>query len=466
VPSWWIDLILQQVAPDNRLTLFDPFASAFSRGNTEAMNDHGGLAFAVAGAGGRGAMFSRWLLDNQGKGSVRAVAEPDSRRRRSVAELHGIPPELQFGDWQEMLAQPKLADVLVNTTMDREHVASACLAMERGYHMLLEKPIATTLADAAKIDRVRRETGRIVSVCHSLRYHPAYERVAEILRSGAVGEIVSLDQLESVEHVHQSHSFVRGNWGNESRSTFMLLAKSCHDIDIVASLFDQSCERVSSFGSLTHFTAKNAPEGAPLYCVQGCPVEEECPYHALKVYGTDGPWRAHAGLEGLDREQTFQKLLESPFGACVYRSDNDVVDHQVVAMEFAGGATATFTMTAFTPFGGRYLRVHGTKGYLEAKIDQGVVDLWEFWRGNRHSQFEVPPESGTHGGADDRVVRNLIDAVRHNDPARVRTGTDESLCTAAITFAAEQARREGTVVQVASLLRSVQSGLDLVGALE
>ncbi|AIE85493.1 Gfo/Idh/MocA family oxidoreductase [Fimbriimonas ginsengisoli] len=410
-----------------------------------------GLTFAIAGAGGRGRMFAQWLHDNLGPGVVVAVADPRAHARQAVVEMHGVPEAGRFETWQDLLAKGRVADVLINTTMDREHVGSACEAMRLGYHMLLEKPLATTLEHAREIDRVRRETGRIVSVCHSLRYHSVYERVREIIDSGAIGDIVSLDQLEAVEHIHQSHSFVRGNWGNTARSTFMLLAKSCHDIDIIASLVDRPCRRVGSFGALTHFRTEQAPAGAPEYCVDGCPVAETCPYHSMKVYGADTPWRSHAGFDGLTREQTLLRLRESPYGRCVYRTDNDVVDHQVVNIDFEGDVTATFTMTAFTPWGGRYLRIHGTRGYLEAKIDQRSVDLWEFWRENRHSRFEVPEEAGAHGGADGRLMKNFLEAVLQGDPSKVRTGTEESLRTHTIAFAAETARRDGVVVDVAAM---------------
>jgi len=411
--------------------------------------DH--LTFAIAGAGGRGQMFAEWLRDNVGVGAVVAIAEPRPQARLAVSEMHAIPEEDRFETWQEMLKAGKLADILIDTTMDREHVDSACEAMRIGYHLLLEKPLATTLDDAREIDRVREETGRIVSVCHSLRYHAAYERVQEILKSGAIGEIVSLDQLEAVEHIHQSHSFVRGNWGNSSRSTFMLLAKSCHDIDIIAELIPTDCVRVNSYGSLTHFRREHAPAGAPEYCVDGCPAANECPYHAMKVYGEENGWRTHAGFADLTREQTLLRLRESPYGRCVFQTDNDVVDHQVVAMEFEGGITATFTMTAFTPWGGRYLRIHGTRGYLEAKIDQGSIDLWEFWRGNRHSHFDVPAESGSHGGADGHVIANLMEAVASLNPSVIRTGTAESLRTHTIVFAAEMSRRSRLAVELSDL---------------
>ncbi|RYG45588.1 Gfo/Idh/MocA family oxidoreductase, partial [bacterium] len=399
------------------------------------------LTFAILGAGGRGGMFSSWLRDHVGPGSVVAVAEPDPVRRARVAEEHGIPESGLYTDWRELLAQPRLADVLLNTTMDRDHRDSSVAAMRKGYHMLLEKPMSTSLDECEEIDRVRRETGRIVSVCHSLRYHAVYTEVRRLLRAGVIGEIVSLDQLEGVEHIHQSHSFVRGNWGNEGRSTFMLLAKSCHDLDIIADLIDLPCERVNSYGDLKWFKSENAPVGAPKFCVEGCPVEAKCPYYAPKVYGAENGWAHHAGLVGLTRPELMKRLETSPFGRCVFQTDNDVVDHQVVAMEFQGGVTATFTMTAFTPVCDRVLRIHGTKGYLEARVGQNSVDYWEFWENNRRTHIDVPEASGTHGGADDQVMRALIDAVRLQDPSSVLTTTMDSLRTHAIAFAAERSRR-------------------------
>src|SRR5579862_2293876 len=231
-----------------------------------------GLTFALAGAGSRGRMFAEWLRDNYHARSVVAVAEPNDQRRSAVSEMFRVSAQRVFRTWQEMLEGPRLADVLLNTTMDAEHFESSTAAMRRGYHLLLEKPMATTLEQCARIEQVRRESKRIVSVCHSLRYHAAYAECRRILRSGAIGEIVSLDQLEAVELVHQSHSFVRGNWGKESASTYMLLSKSCHDIDIIADLVDSPCVSVSSYGGLMYFNRDHLPAGAPERCTDGCPA--------------------------------------------------------------------------------------------------------------------------------------------------------------------------------------------------
>lgn len=408
------------------------------------------LTFVLLGAGARGTMFAEILAKDYAPGTVVAVAEPNPERRAKIAQMHEIPPERQFETWEQALAQPKLADVAINTTMDRHHIASAVLALELGYHMLLEKPMASNLEDCVAIADAAAKSGKIVSICHSLRYNDVYSAVRDVLASGRIGDIVSVDQLEAVEHIHQSHSFVRGNWGNEARSAFMLLAKSCHDIDILFDLVHDDCVRVNSFGSLKFFTKAYKPEGAPERCLDGCPVEDECPYHAMKVYGAEKGWGRYVGLPR-DPELLKPILQSGPYGKCVFQSDNDVVDHQVVTMEFAKGQTVTFTMTAFTHFGGRRLRIHGTKGYLEAATETRKIEVQEFWGEKKHEIIDIPEREGGHGGADPLVIGTLIRAIESGDPSLVTTNTDNSLKSHKIVFAAERSRREGRVVYLSEL---------------
>jgi predicted dehydrogenase len=360
---------------------------------------------------------------------------------------------MQFESWDQLLAKPKLADIAINTLMDKLHAPSATKALGLGYHMLLEKPMATTLADCIAIDRARRENGRIVSVCHSMRYHLCYTEVKRLLDAGAIGRLVSFDLVEGVEYIHQSHSFVRGNWGNEGRSTFMLLAKSCHDIDLLGYLVGKPCRRVSSFGSLTYFRPENAPPGAPERCTDGCPAEGQCMYSALKVYlPEEAPsWFAdHADFRGKPVAEKMEKLKTGPYGRCVYRCDNDVVDHQVVGFEFDGEVTGTFTMTAFDP-GGRRLRLHGTEGQIEAEAKTNTVELYRPANKSRIKTV-IPFQPGEHGGGDAAVMAGLLRAIRNNDPSQVLTGTAESLRTHAVVFAAEKARREKRVVELSELM--------------
>ena len=191
------------------------------------------IEIAILGCGARGQGFADWIERHPGEARVVAVAEPDPARRELVANKHHVPSDMRFERWEDLLERPRLAHMVVNSLMDRLHAPSAVKALEFGYHMLLEKPMAVTLDDCIAIDEARRATGRIVSVCHSLRYHSVYREVKRLIDSGAIGRVVSIDQLEGVDPVHQAHSFVRGNWSRESQSTFMLLAKSCHDIDVL-----------------------------------------------------------------------------------------------------------------------------------------------------------------------------------------------------------------------------------------
>jgi predicted dehydrogenase len=310
--------------------------------------------------------------------------------------------------------------------------------------------MATTLAECIAIDAARRKNNRIVSVCHSLRYQVVYREVKRLIAEGAIGEVMSIDQLEAVDPIHHSHSYVRGNWANEARSSFMLLTKSCHDVDILAYMMGREITRVSSFGKLSHFTRANQPKGAPHRCIDGCPVEKQCPYYAPKVY-IDGPWGNSVGLLHSTREEKIEFIKTSKYGLCVYDTDNDVVDHQVVNFEFDGGATGTFTMTAFAK-AGRQLRVHGSHGEIHANIDARTIRLRKFWDPIEDDLITVPEETGGHGGGDDNVMGTLTEAIASNDPSKILTGTEESLKTHAATFAAEMSRREGRVVSMSEVL--------------
>ncbi|MBA3708516.1 MAG: Gfo/Idh/MocA family oxidoreductase [Planctomycetes bacterium] len=402
--------------------------------------------FIVLGGGGRGNLFSTWIHEHPDVGRVVAVAEPDAGKRARIAERHGIARDRQFERWEDALAIPKFADAVINTTMDRLHCPAALAALGKGYHMLLEKPMATSIDDCVAIDQARRASGRIVSVCHTMRYSPAYAEVKRMLDSGAIGRLVSFDQVEGVGAVHQSHSFVRGNWGNTGRSTFMLLAKSCHDIDILSWLVGKPCRRVTSFGELSHFNQANAPAGAPARCTDGCPHEATCTYAAQKIYlGDDLGWAEHAGVRGT-RVERIEALKSSPYGRCVYRCDNDVVDHQVVAMDFEGGVSGTFTMTAFAP-GNRDLRLHGTEAALYLDLEANRIEIFRF-RDNARQVIDIPPQSGSHGGLDNNIMVNFVHALRTDSAAAVLTGTAESLESHRIVFAAETSRKEKRMVEL------------------
>jgi predicted dehydrogenase len=411
------------------------------------------VTLAFLGGGSRGNLFAEWIVKHPSEATIVAIAEPLPSRRRKIAEMFSIPESRQFSRWEELLAQPQMADAVVNVLPDRLHVAPAIAAMQRGYHLLLEKPMAVTLADCEKIEAVRQQTGRIAAVCHGMRHHAVYAEAKRMLDAGVIGRLITFDQIEGVEPLHQAHSYVRGNWGNEGRSSFMLLAKSCHDIDVLTYLTGRQCLKVSSFGSLTYFKQDHAPAGAPLRCTDGCPVEHSCPYAATKLYLTTSKFWGRDVMFSQTDADVLEELKTSPYGRCVFRADNDVVDHQVVAFEYEDQITGTFTMTAFAHPGTRRLRLNGTHGEILADSGERTIEVIRFADRTR-TKITIPAEDGGHGGADSRLMRNFIAALRANDRSILLTDTAESLRTHRITFAAEMARREGRVVEIAELMEA------------
>lgn len=407
------------------------------------------IKIAIIGAGGRGTGFSKIIGDNPHLATVVAVAEPRAAYRKAIQEKHGIPEANCYSGWREFVAADRLCDAVVIATMDQDHVEPAVACMDKGYHMLLEKPMAVRLEDCQKIAAAQARNGVITSVCHSMRYHKGFATVKAIIDSGRIGAIQTVDQLEQVAFWHQAHSYVRGNWGNEEKSSFMLIAKSCHDIDYLTHLIGKNCLRISSFGSLGHFRKENAPAGATSRCTDGCPVEQSCAYSAVKAYVhvDRTAWPANVCSHDHSAEAHLEAIKTGPYGRCVYACDNDVVDHQVVAMEYEDDITVTFTMTAFTQKGGRRLRVHGSAG--ELYFDESTIVIREFATGNKET-IEVGAETGGHGGGDSRLTLDWLSALAVNSGESIKTDVHQSLRTHSIVFAAEASRKERRVIDIAA----------------
>lgn len=403
---------------------------------------------AILGVGQRGQMFADLIADSP-RGEVVAIAEPRQEYRDEAVAKYKLAPSAVFKDWREFVAQPKFCDAVVIATMDREHVEPAVACLKKGYDVLLEKPMATTLADCRAIEAAQRASGAIVGVCHSLRYQKGFRKVRDLIAAGAIGRVMSMDLLEGVTWWHQAHSFVRGNWGNEGRATFMLMAKSCHDIDYLCFLAGAPAVKVSSFGSLSYFTRENAPPGAGDRCVS-CSIEKTCEYSAIKQYcqGKIDAWPANVVAPVHTREAHLAAITTGPYGRCVWKCDNDVVDHQVVSLEFPNDLTATFTMTAFTKIGGRRLRVYGTAGELE--FVEGAIHVRTF-ADNNDTVITLGQESGGHGGGDARIVDEWLHALHTRDDSNIVANAQESLASHEVVFAAELSRREGRTVTVAEL---------------
>lgn len=407
------------------------------------------LTAVLIGAGNRGITYTNLMFDMQEKYKLTAVAEPIEDRNRYIRDKHQIPDDLCFDDWKPLLKKGKIADFAIISTMDRQHFEPAMEAMKLGYDLLLEKPISPDPEECRKISLAAKKYGVKVVVCHVLRYSDLFVRLKEIIDDGVIGDIVSINHEECVGNVHQSHSFVRGNWGNSERSSFMLLQKSCHDIDMLQWLIGKKCKKVQSFGSLSYFTEKNAPEGSPIFCADGCPAGDSCPYNAVKLYYDDkkNKWfrTASTQMTNPSDEDVMNAIKTTQYGKCVFKCDNDVVDHQTVNLLFEDDVTVTFTMSAFT-LGGRHIHIMGTKGEIRAEItDESPIDVFDFKtrETKRYSLVGGNDVTGGHGGGDYGLIHTLYDYLTDNYTGNAISGAEISCENHLTVFAAEKSRLFG-----------------------
>lgn len=403
----------------------------------------------VLGAGGRGFYsYAPYALEHPDEVRFVAVAEPDPVRRARFAEVHNIAPENQFTTWEDLLAKGRIADALLNCTQDRMHYPSTLAAIDAGYHILLEKPMAERLDHVVHLVQAAERANVLLQVCHVLRYTNMFSTLHDILASGRIGEIVTVEHRENAAFWHMAHSFVRGHWRNAGLSSPMILAKCCHDLDILYWNMGLPVRRLQSFGSLFEFRAERVPAGATMRCTDGCPVE--CDYDARKLYLRPDitGWPVTAITEDLSPEGRWAALETGPYGRCVWRCDNDVVDTQTVNMEYPNGATMTLFMHGHSHEEGRTMRYDGTRATLRGKFghEGGIIEIHDHLKQSCEMVDLASGPSG-HGGGDFGIMRSFVRAVR-GEQQPLTTGR-ESLESHLMAFAAEESRLNGTVVDMA-----------------
>ncbi|HNT77692.1 MAG TPA: Gfo/Idh/MocA family oxidoreductase [Anaerolineae bacterium] len=405
----------------------------------------------IIGAGGRGSGYASYFREFPDRGQVVGVAEPRAPYRERLVAAHAIPTDNVFTDWQDAAAKPKFANAVIIATQDQMHTAPAIAFAKLGYHVLLEKPMAPTPAECRAIVDTVKAAGILFGVCHVLRYTRYTQRLKALVESGAIGDLVNVQHLEPVGFWHQAHSFVRGNWGNEAASGPMLLTKSCHDMDWLSYIMGVRCESLSSFGTLKHFRQAEQPQGASDRCLD-CAVEATCPYSAKRIYltalehGRTG-WPTSVLTPDVTYENVLEALRTGPYGRCVYACNNDVVDNQVVAMQFAGGRTASFTMMAFTRMRDRETRLFGTRGELTG--NGRLIHHYDFMTDSTKTidtDMDTGSALGGHGGGDYWLMHHFSQALLDEDQTHILSGPDETLESHLMVFAAEQARKENRVV--------------------
>ena len=400
----------------------------------------------LIGAGNRGNVYADYALIHPDELKITGIAEKDAVRNGRFARKHAISAENRFYNWTDVFEREKFADAIIIATPDQLHAQPCLQALHLGYDVLLEKPIALTEQDCRMILQKAKSTGRIVGVCHVLRYAPYFRQLKEIISSGTIGNVVSVQHIEPIGYAHMAHSYVRGNWHNSKKTSPIVLAKSCHDTDILRWLIDEPIEDVQCFGGLRLFTKENAPAGSTARCTDGCAVESTCPFSALQIYYRD---RKRLYVFDLPEQRKnwdyiiLKRLKTTDFGRCVYDMDNDQPDHLTINMRFGNNVTAAFSMEGLTSYEGRCTRIMGTKGDIVGNME--TYTITDFKTGQETSWSL---KTDFHGGGDHRLVQDWVQAVGHQNAAILSSTIDVSVVSHLMAFAAEKSRVNHTIEEV------------------
>ena len=413
---------------------------------TERLNLDKPVTAITCGAGNRGNVYGNFSIAYPDQLDIIGVAEPIAIRNERYTKKHNIKTENRFNTWEDVFKQPKFADAVIISTPDNLHYGPCMKALEMGYDVLLEKPISPSEKECRDILALAKKNKRIVAVCHVLRYAPYFVKLKEIIQSGVLGEICSIQHMEPIQHIHMSHSYVRGNWHNSKQTTPIILAKSCHDLDILKWMTERSCEKIQAFGNLKWFTGANAPKGSTARCTDGCIVEDKCPYSALNIYYRRREYNYVFDLpEEKDKQAAYvlEQLKTTNYGRCVYKMENDQPDHYTANILFEGNLTASFSMEAFTSYGGRRTRVMGSMGDVVG--DMSSFAMTDFLT---RKTTEWKQDTDGHGGGDWRLASDFVKAVSQQNPALLTSTIDASIESHVMGFMAEESRKKNKVMDV------------------
>lgn len=415
---------------------------------------------ALIGAGNRGrGIFGQYALNMPHRVRFTHVAEPDDAKRREFAAQHKIPEAKAFADFNKLFeSNIEGLDGIVVATLEDLRAEPVQLAMKNNLAVLVEKPLATKPEEFIRFYDSAAAYKGICIVCHQMRLIPSFGTIKELVASGSYGEIVTIQHSENLSYDHMAHSFVRGFFNND-RLTPMLLAKSCHDMDFLTYLIDKPAVRVCSFGALKHFTRANCPKGAPKFCLEGCPHSDTCPYDVAKLYfepDTDPAFLRQMGVI-TSKDQLRELLMKNRFGKCVYQTDNNVVDTQVVQIEFAESIHVSFTMCGHNGVERRITKISLTGG--EIVYDAGtpnIITAYRYAPVRRTETIKVFSQ-GTHSGGDRAIMENFINAIVTGDRSKLKTQIAKSLEGHLLVFAAEASRREGKIIDVRAYEREIRA---------
>lgn len=397
------------------------------------------VRIAMIGAGNRARKYLEYILSNPGEARLVAVVDPNELRRDEIAQKCNLPADRQYAAAEEFFAQGHIADAVIIVSPDNCHYAQSVAAINAGYHILLEKPVAQSVEEARDIARRAHQAGVVVNVCYVLHFHPYFIKLRELVNSGRYGRLVSVSHRAPVGIDRASHVYVRSMWGRKEKSGPLFTSKCCHDLDYLLWLTGAHCVRLGSYGTLRWFKEENAPAGSAARCVD-CKVEESCPYSAVDLYKRRKDWISNFDIkpgetldDAIDRE-----LHDGPYGRCIYRCDNNVTDRQTVTMELDNGVIVDMTLDVFTTRNNRVTTLLMTGAEIEG--DESTIRVTTFRpRTTEIYDFSETLNAPLHAGADLLTVKNFLDAI-HGRPQDSHTSVEDAVESQELCDLIEQSR--------------------------
>lgn len=419
----------------------------------------------IVGAGHRSFVYSELAKTNPEMLKIVGVADPNPIRRKKAMDYFGLKEDMCFENAEELSKKGKLADTVINGTMDEQHLETAVPLLDAGYDMLLEKPFAPNEEEMRQIVNCAKKNNSKVMICHVLRYTPFYYAIKERIVNGEIGDIINIQTTEHVSYHHLSTSYIRGKWANSDKChTSMLLAKCCHDLDIIMWMMSETKpKQISSFGGKFQFKPENAPKEAGTICMKDCPLVDTCVYSTKRLY-IDHPdrwafyvWDALEGKKNVTIEDKIALMKsDSPYARCIYKCDNNVVDHQSVLINFESGATGTHNMVGGSAEPRREIHIIGTKGEIFGNFEESKFTVLKIDPSPDAHNEECDVEEvdlrvtgdmvgayGGHGGGDERLAADFVKFIRGEKPSLACTSIFDSVAGHLSVYLADKSRENG-----------------------
>ena len=396
----------------------------------------------IIGAGVRGRYtYGDFFKRNKDLYEVVAIVENKIGRREKFKEIFNLPDEKVFKDINSFFKEEKIADAVIISSIDNTHYEASIRALEKGYDVLVEGPVANSLDKLIHLQNIcERNTEKIFMAAMTYRYSNFFNKLKEIIDSQELGQLININYNSYIGYEKFSHYYVRGNWRLDSDTSPIILTNSCYDLDMLEYLTNSTCEKISSFGNLNYFKRENFNQEMSELCIS-CGVDKECPYFVQGIYLNNKD--LSKGVHINPTEENLNEILKScQYGQCVYSCDNNVSDNMICILKFKNNITASLNISAFTKEENKDLRLMFSQGEIYANFQKCSIVIKRFID-NEDKIIEVSKEN-----LDEKLIKDFLDRIKNKDNKNMISDVYSTINSHITAFAGEFASVSESVVDV------------------